>query len=439
MREVGSAALPRRMQLRYGFNEIDAWWHVSLGPHSEEIRRQMRRMSTSVVRLFVFDKPVPDPVTEWRLFVAYVDAILDVGAVPMITFAKFHQPIDAPRNLDTFIARCCDVVWGCLEQWGGDRVRDWLWCIWNEPNNKPVGEGLTYEQYAQIYLRTSSAIIGLLEPHLDGRRAMIGGPALDGFQPYWQDWIVRLLSDVDERLIGFVSWHHYGDWRPVLPGAELDVDLLNSPDAPEGGAYERLLMAQTPEYEARARAVARILGDRNILNVCGELNSIVHHDHTYVGGLNQNAFGAAYYASALIHLIRGGADLEMRWVATENDDAYGLICRNGEVTPAGLAKQLFAEHVRFGDWISFPSYRPDMPDVDSVVAWTDDGRISGVFVHAAKGELMFDPSDWDDRLGRCTTQLCIDERTGNTVRSEVLSGRIRFDDYGVIVVTNMVV
>ena len=104
--------------------------------------------------------------------------------------------------------------------------------------------------------------------------------------------------------------------------------------------YRALLMAQTPEYEARARAVARILDGRDIENVCGELNTIVHHGHAFVGGLNQTAFGAAYYASALIHLIRGGADLEMRWSGTAHDDAYGVMTREGAATPAGLAKQL---------------------------------------------------------------------------------------------------
>ena len=110
------------MQLRYGFNEIDAWWHISLGEHRESIRKHLRRMGTQVVRIFVFDKPVPDPLRDWRHFAAYVQAVLDAGALPMITFAKFHPPYDA-RNRRIFSARCAEIVWGCLEQWGGDRVR----------------------------------------------------------------------------------------------------------------------------------------------------------------------------------------------------------------------------------------------------------------------------------------------------------------------------
>src|SRR2546423_209515 len=98
-------AAVRRAQLRYGFNEIDAWWHIALGEHRQSIRQHLRRMGTEVVRIFVFDKPVPDPVREWRNFAAYVQAILAAGAVPMVTFAKFHPPYDE-RNLHIFCTRC---------------------------------------------------------------------------------------------------------------------------------------------------------------------------------------------------------------------------------------------------------------------------------------------------------------------------------------------
>ncbi len=37
----------RRMQLRYGFNEVDAWWHVALGEHREKIRRRLLRLRAS--------------------------------------------------------------------------------------------------------------------------------------------------------------------------------------------------------------------------------------------------------------------------------------------------------------------------------------------------------------------------------------------------------
>ena len=170
---------------------------------------------------------------------------------------------------------------------------------------------------------------------------------------------------------------------------------------------------------------------------------MAHHEHSYTLGLNQNAFGAAYYASALIHLIRGGADLEMRWTATSKqldwgarDDSYGLMSINGEPTPACLAKQLFAQHVRYGDWIRFPCRRLEAPDVDAVVAWDDNGRRSGVFVNTAAKPRVLTVSDWDDGLQACGAVLRVDTSTGDRVAREPFDGTVRLDGYGVAVVTN---
>lgn len=434
-----SPAGARKMQLRYGFNEIYGWWNLSQGPHRERIRRRLQLMGTHVVRLFVFDQPVPDPFRDWHAFSGTVQAVLDVGATPMVTFAKFHPPYDDARSIRNFVARCSEIVWGCIEQWGGETVKDWYWCVWNEPNNPIVGGDLTFPQYRCIYEEVAAAILPLLQPYLGGRKAMIGGPAIDGtHRPYWMDWIARLVTEVDDRMIGFVSWHRYGDWRPAVPSATLRLEMWDSPDAPAGAAFEALLMAQTPDYEARARGVARLLQGRDILNICGELNTISHHERYYTLGLNQNAFGAAYYASALIHLIRGGADLEMRWTATGHDDqtdAYSLMTMAGDLTPAGLAKQLFAQHVRYGDWIRFPLQHFEAPELDAIVAWNDCGRRSGVFVNTMNQPRVLTIADWDDRLD-CGEILRLDASMGNHVVRESLGKTLRLGAYEMAVVTN---
>ena len=177
------------------------------------------------------------------------------------------------------------------------------------------------------------------------------------------DWIAQLVADVDDRLLGFVNWHMYADWRPAVPSEILRVKLWDGP----GFAQRRGVRGPADGADARstrpARAALRAFWHgRNIRNFCGELNAVAHHDNGFTLGLNQNAFGAAYYASALIHLIRGGAELELRWTATSKrwdgvDDAYGLMSIDGKPTPAGLGKQLFAQHVRFGDWVRFPDRR----------------------------------------------------------------------------------
>lgn len=442
--ETNTAAPPfadaRRMQLRYGFNEIYGCEPFSRGKHRELIHRRHRLMGTQVVRLFVFDQPVPDPFKEWHLFAGTVQAVLDIGATPMVTFAKFPPPYDNPRNIRNFIARCSEVLWGCIEQWGGEAVKDWYWCIWNEPNNPIVGGDLTFDEYRRIYEGVAAEIVKQLGPYLGGRKPKIGGPAIDGtHRPYWLDWIARLVNEVDDSVVSFVSWHRYGDWRPAVPSASLNLEMWDSPDAPEGKALEALLMAQTPQYEARSLSVAQVLHGRDILNVCGELNTISHHENYYTLGLNQNMFGAAYYASALIGLLRGGADLEMRWTATSYDeqtDAYGLMTMNGDPTPACLAKQLFAQHVRYGDWIRFPRRHSETPEVDAVVAGDDNGRRSGVFVNMGTRPHQMTIADWDKELSACSEVLRLDSSTGDRVVREPFDGTVRINGYGIAVVTD---
>jgi hypothetical protein len=432
----------RRMQMRYGFNEIDGWAAFALGEHRELIRRRLQLMGTQVMRLFVFDKPVPDPFGQWRWFAAVVQAVLDTGAKPMITFAKFHPPFDKPANVRKFVARCTEVVWSCLEEWGGEEVKHWYWCIWNEPNNKVIGGGVKYEEYRRIYEEVATAVLDLLGPHLGGTKLRIGGPSIDGTQQaFWMDWIARLVADVDNRKIGFVNWHMYADWRPAAPSESLDFNLNGCPDSPNGEVFKALAMAQTPQYEARARGVAQLVHGRNIMNVCGEINTVASHELSHTLGLNQNAFGAAYYASALIHLIRGGAELEMRWTATSKhwhgtDDTYGLMSFKGEATPACLAKQLFAQHVRHGDWVYFPRLGPQNPHLDAVVAWNDDGRRSGVLVNTAAATQTVAVRDWDEGLADCAKVLRLDVGTGARVVQEPFTGTVALNGYGIAVVSS---
>ena len=111
----------------------------------------------------------------------------------MITFAKLHRPLDDPRAMRWFANQCGDVVWNCIEQWGGEAVRDWYWCVWNEPNNDwisgPVYASSNIAASTRTSRRKSSALAG---PAPDGRKPLIGGPAVEGFQPFWWDWVVAL-------------------------------------------------------------------------------------------------------------------------------------------------------------------------------------------------------------------------------------------------------
>lgn len=417
-----------RMQLRYGVNQADECWDFALGPQRERIWARLREIDTRLIRLFVFDKGGPDPVTEWPVFASYVQAVLNVGATPMITFGKFHRPFDDPRAIRWFAELCADVAWNCIEQWGGEVVRDWYWCVLNEPNNGWISGGLTFEQYRRIYEEVAHRILRWLAPHLDGRKPLIGGPAVEGFQPFWWDWPWRFVKEIDNSLIGFVDWHRYADWR----------------DSGENGAprdeatYRALIMSQAPDYEYRSRAIARLLDGRVILNICGELNTHSHYTTDVRARFNYSIFGATFYVAALLHLMRGSADFEMFWTGTEDKGGYGMMEKNGDPRPAFHAKRLCTQYIRYGDWISFPTWERGNPAVDVVLARGEDGRRSALFVHLEDQVATYALSGLDATLANCLILLKIDEGTGNQVVEMNCDGTVTFEGYGVAVVTNAV-
>ncbi|MGH2366953.1 MAG: hypothetical protein ACRDI2_02045, partial [Chloroflexota bacterium] len=320
---------------------------------------------------------------------------------------------------------------GCVEQWGGEVVRDWYWCIWNEPNNDRIGGGLAFDQYHAIYREVAQTLLRWLAPYLAGHPPRIGGPAVDGFQPFWLDWIRQFVHDVDPALVGFTSWHRYGDWRT-------NGEWLAPAD---DAAFCSLLLAQTPDYEARARTVARLLAKRDVRNICGELNAHSHHDPRVSRRFNQSVFGAAYYASALIHLIRGGADVEMLWTGTDDTGPYGLLDKHGHPTPVFHAKRLCASYVRFGDWVSFPE--PVVtddgsagPDLDVLVARSDTGRRSALLVHLRDARATYLLGRWGGAVPQEGILLKLDRGSGGVVTEMEAGERITFDGYGVAVVTS---
>ncbi len=415
-----------RMKLRYGVNETDSWWHFALGPQREQIWARLREMDTRIVRIFLFDKNTPDPVTDWHLFASYIQAVLNIGATPMLTFAKFNRPVDDPRAVRWFAKRCGDVVWSSIEQWGGEVVREWYWCVWNEPNNTWISGGLGFEQYRRIYEEVAQEILTWLAPFLPDRKLNLGGPSVEGFDPFWMDWIWRFVNEIDHSLIGFINWHLYADWREHgEKGAPRDESV-----------HHDLIMFQTPEYESRARAVARAIGKDGIMNVCGEWNAHSHYLPLVRARFNQSIFGAAYGASALLHLLRGGADAEMLWTGTDDACGYGVMDKNAMPTPLFYTKKLCAQYVRYGDWLSFPAHERGISGLDVVIGRGDDSRVSAVLVHQKNETATYAICDLASELSACHTLLKIDGGTGNRVVETNCNGDVSFNGYGVAVVTN---
>ena len=130
------AADARRMQLRYGFNEIDGWWRSLSGEHRETIRRRLQ-LDGHAGRPRLRVRPAGARPDQGMALVCRRaagrarrrrQADDDVRQVPSaLRQARATSAISSPA------AR--EIVWGCIEQWGGEEVKDWYWCVWNEPNN----------------------------------------------------------------------------------------------------------------------------------------------------------------------------------------------------------------------------------------------------------------------------------------------------------------
>jgi hypothetical protein len=415
-----------KMNMLYGVNQADACQAFALGDSSKLIQERLCQVGTRMIRLFLYDKGAPDPVTEWPTFAAYVEAVLNVGAKPMITFAKMHKPVNDLEAVEEFVTRSADVVRRCIEHWGGEVARDWYWCVWNEPNNEWISGPVTFAEYRHIYEQIAERTLRLLKPYLAaGRKPLIGGPGVEGFQPFWMDWVWRFVNEIDNDLIGFLDWHCYGDWRE---------DGENNAPA-DAAAHRRLMMGLVGEYGNRARVIGQMLKDRQILNICGELNCHSHYTQPVRERFNYSVFAATFYTSALLQLMRQGVDAEMYWVGTEDEGGYGMMNKHGDPWPSFYAKKLCAQHVRHGDSISFPTGENGNGSIDAVVACGEDGRRSVLVVHQKEESASYDLARLAPGIEGLRTVLQIDNGSNNQIVESSYDGKIHFDGFGVATVT----
>jgi len=414
-----------KMRMLYGVNQADACQAFALGECAGRIQQNLREIDSRIIRLFLYDKGAPDPVTQWPTFVSYAEAVLKVGAKPMITFAKMHKPVNDLVAVEEFADRSGDVVRRCIEQWSGDVVRDWYWCIWNEPNNEWISGPVTFAQYRHIYEQIAKRCLRWLKPYLGGRRPLIGGPAVEGFQPFWMDWVWRFLHEIDNELIGFLDWHFYGDWR--------EHGENNAPA--DGAAHRRLMIGMIGEYGNRARVIGQMLKGRQMLNICGELNCHSHYTQPVRERFNYSVFAATFYTSALLQLMRQDVDAEMYWVGTEDQGGYGMMNNHGDPRPSFYAKKLCAQHIRYGDAISFPTGQSGNGFIDVVVACSEGGRRSALLVHQKEESARYDVSKLVPGITGLRTVLKIDEGSNNKIVQTGYDGRVHFDGYGVAAVT----
>jgi hypothetical protein len=397
-----------RMRLRYGLSENELWTETT---SAGDAGARVRQAAAQIVRLSVKDDW--DQGGTWPRLENYLVGVMAAGAVPMITLSKFGRPYEDGSAIRWFARSAANLVRRSIDRWGPETVREWLWCLGDQPNSDWLNAGLTFDLYRHIYEAAAQSVVECLTPYLHGQAALVGGPGIDGFQPFWMDWVYRFVNEIDNRLIRFVVWYRYGDWRqPGEWGSPGDENI-----------FRALLMSRTAEYETRARAVGRILKGRPILNICGELNAHSNHFDGIGRILNGSDFGAAYYGSALIHLMRGAADVEMLRSA-----AHGG-------TPQHLTKQLCARFVGAGDDLAFPRLPRAQGRADIVLATGPDGALSAFLVHRCEEPFALSLEDVP-ALEQCRYTCKIDGGTNGTLFQDKFDGELLMNGYGVAVLTN---
>jgi hypothetical protein len=374
------------MRLRYGLNLGDRWGDLLAGSAAQELLSRIREAGTEQVRVFL-GRVADRPTSDWPECVGLLEAIARAGATPTIALAQPSEWRD-PRAVRNFARDCAEFVDRACERWGADAVASWYWSIGDEPNSPWTNNGLTFEAYKDIYQAVASGIRQRIGG-ADGTRPRIGGPSIDGFQPFWFDWLWRFVEEVDDSLIGFVAWNRYGDWRE--PGS------WSAPVDPE--IFRTLLLSRTGEYWSRSVTLRNMLDGRGILNICSELNAHSHTEPAISATFNQGIFGAVYYGSALIELMRGGADGEFLWAGACADGPYAALDEHGGTTPAYEAKRLIARHVRFSDRVIFPLDADPETDLDAVVAWNQSGQRAAILVHRACARRSFELGRWPALTG----------------------------------------
>jgi hypothetical protein len=113
-----------------------------------------------------------------------------------------------------------------------------------------------------------------------------------------------------------------------------------------------------------------------------------------------------------------------------------MMNKHGDPFPVFYAKKLCTQHIRRGDWVSFPEFRQH-DELDVAVARGDDGQRSALFVHLKGDAATYNVADFTGGDGAAYRTLHkIDGGTDNRIVQTPFDGRISFNGYGVAVVTN---
>ena len=312
---------------QYGMNEKDRW---SKFTYDDTYHKLHKSLNTSYIRVWI-DKAQPNPkvgVWDFKTLDDYVNSVYSSGAQPFmsISYAPAHlskngygNELNYPNDRTAFAKYCAEIVRHYnIEQKRGIEY----WEIWNEP----WWESQSMNEYILIFNEAAKAMKSV-DPTIK-----VGGPGNAWYIPEWVDATLQNCPELD-----FIPWHIYNGDR----SGNADWQILD----------DTTIYEQTAK-DARAR-IEKSRPNSNIEIMVTELNSVSKWNPTTDPRISYQ-FNAAWYASALNHLIRGGIDKEFYFEGTCSDDPYhnfGMWSDTGKIKPTYWTKMLFSKYAPYGSTV----------------------------------------------------------------------------------------
>ena len=181
----------------------------------------------------------------------------------------------------------------CLDRYGVDEVRTWLWELWNEPDIF-YWRG-TPEQFYELYSVTARAVRSVLP---DGK---VGGPAVTGGGvEFMRGFLAYTLEHEDP--IDFVSFHTKGSsfrpWRVY---------------GPTGGEAPEKQNPSTHKMLFEVRRLLRVVGEfeayRDLPAIVDECDAGVPAHHGFYDNANFGFQNTEYYPVFQVKLMKKLLDL----------------------------------------------------------------------------------------------------------------------------------
>jgi len=265
-----------------------------------------------------------EPYYDFSIADRLYDAIVEAGHVPLVELAftpRALVPDDAterfaytpsptqpgeyeaglwsfpPRDYRKWGGLVRALVEHCSERYGAERVREWLWELWNEPDIF-YWRG-TPEEYYPLYDVTADAVLSALPG------ARVGGPATTGdLRGHGPGFLRGFLEHCEHAStpLHFVSFHtkgaHFRPWRVYGPvGAEAPVK--QSPSS----------LKMLREVRAGLDTVAELPGYRDLPCIVDECDASVPAHWGVYDNANYGYRNTEYFAVFQCKLMKKLLDL----------------------------------------------------------------------------------------------------------------------------------